>query len=172
MDNAQASFGATEHLLGLGYEAVAFVHQNAALGAAPSSVRERLRGYREALEVYGRPFNPAWLVSMKAGPGYLEQLRGVRAAVAVNDLTALELLEDAARAGVRIPEDLAVVGFDDLPQASGFALTTVAQPGFEIGRRAAERLIDRLGGDSSPVRQILLPTRLVVRRSSGAANAR
>ena len=63
------------------------------------------------------------------------------------------------------PEDLIELGFDDLPQASGFALTTVAQPGFEIGRRAAELLLERLSGSTLPARQVLLPTRLVVRKS-------
>ena len=95
--------------------------------------------------------------------------RDVRAVVAVNDFTALELLTDAARAGVRVPEDLAVVGFDDLPQAAGFSLTTVAQPSTEIGRRAAELLFRRLEGSAAPVQRTLLPTRLAVRRSCGAA---
>ena len=74
---------------------------------------------------------------------------------------------DAAGAGVRVPGDLAVVGFDDLPQAAGFSLTTVAQPGFEIGRRAVELLIGRLAGKAGPFQRVLLPTRLVVRGSSG-----
>ena len=88
--------------------------------------------------------------------------------VAVNDLTALELLQDAAEAGVRVPYDLAVVGFDDLPQAAGFSLTTVAQPSFELGRQAADLLIDRLAGEVGPPQRVLLPTRLIVRGSSRA----
>lgn len=171
VDNVRASFGATEHLLRLGYKRIAFVYKSHDLRTAPSTVRDRFRGYREALAASGQPFDPAWLVSKVAQPDYLEMLHtNVRAAVAVNDFTALELLADAARAGVRVPEDLAVVGFDDLPQAAGFSLTTVAQPGFEIGRRAAELLIGRLEGVGGPARHVLLPTRLVIRGSCGTSS--
>ena len=168
VDNAAASFGATEHLLRRGLEPVAFVHRNHDLNTAPSTVQDRFRGYREALAAHGRAFDPPRVLSRIAEPDYLGRLRdNVRAAVAVNDFTALELLKDAAGAGVRVPGDLAVVGFDDLPQAAGFSLTTVAQPGFEIGRRAAELLIGRLAGEAGPFQRVLLPTRLVVRGSSG-----
>ena len=131
-------------------------------------MQDRFRGYREALAAHGRAFDPARVLSRIAEPDYLGCLRdNVRAVVAVNDFTALELLQDAAGAGVRVPGDLAVVGFDDLPQAAGFSLTTVAQPSFEIGRRAAELLIGRLAGEADPFQRVLLPTRLVVRGSSG-----
>lgn len=168
VDNAAASFGATEHLLRRGLEPVAFLHKNHDLNAAPSTVQDRFRGYREALAAHGRAFDPARVVSTASAPDYSGVLRGVRAVVAVNDFTALELIKDAAQAGVRVPDDLAVVGFDDLPQAAGFSLTTVAQPSFEIGRRAAELLIGRLAGDAGPPQRVLLPTRLVVRGSCGA----
>ncbi len=168
IDNAAASFGATEHLLRLGYDRTAFLHKNHDLNTAPSTVQDRFRGYREALTAYGRPFDPARVISKFDDRDYLGALRRVRAVVAVNDFTALELLSDAAEAGLRVPDDLAVVGFDDLPQAAGFSLTTVAQPSFEIGRRAAELLIARLAGDAGPAQRVLLPTRLVVRGSSGS----
>lgn len=168
VDNVSASFGATAHLLGRGFGRVAFLHKNHDLNTAPSTVQDRFRGYRGALAAHGRAFDPAWVLSTAASPGYLETLRqNVRAVVAVNDFTALELIKDAAEAGLRVPADLAVVGFDDLPQAAGFSLTTVAQPSFEIGRRAAELLIARLAGDAGPAQRVLLPTRLVVRGSSG-----
>ena len=169
IDNAAASFGATKHLLRLGYGRIAFLHKNHDLNAAPSTVQDRFRGYREALAAHGQPFDPAWVLSKAAEPDYLERLREhVRAVVAVNDFTALEFLKDAAEAGIRVPGELAVVGFDDLPQAAGYSLTTVAQPGFEIGRRAADLLMGRLGGFAGPPQRVLLPTRLVVRGSSGA----
>ncbi len=168
VDNVSASFGATAHLLGLGYERIAFLHHNRDLSTAPSTVRDRFRGYREALEAFGRRYDPAWQISTITGPDYLEQLRTVQAVAAVNDAVALELMDAAAEAGRTVPADLAVVGFDDLPQAAGYSLTTVAQPGFEIGRQAAELLIGRLGGFAGPPQRILLPTRLVVRGSSRA----
>ena len=71
---------------------------------------------------------------------------------------------------MRIPDDLAVVGFDDLSFAAHLhpPLTTVAQPRKEIGIRAANLLIDRIEGDQEPVKHIVLPSILVVRESCGA----
>ena len=71
--------------------------------------------------------------------------------------------------GLRVPEDVAVVGFDDLPEAMVTFpfLTVAAQPAFEEGRRAVALLLDRLADPARPPQEIVLPTRLVVRRSSG-----
>lgn len=171
IDNVGSSLGATDHLLRLGYRAVAFVHQNADLSQAPSTVRDRYRGYRAALTAYGVPFQPSWLIAAEHDTHYAEfllQAELPRAVVAANDHTALKLLDAAFKLGLSVPEELAVVGFDDIPQAVGMALTTVVQPSAEIGLRAAQLLIDRLEGAASPTQQLILPTQLVVRQSCGA----
>lgn len=170
VDNVAASFGATEHLLGLGYRSVAFVHQNSGFAEAPSTVRERFRGYQDALTAHGLPFDPACLVAATTERDYAEFALSAprpRAAVCANDSTAAKLLEAAATAGVRVPQELAVVGFDDIPVAEALSLTTVAQPSREIGLQAARLLLGRIGGDTSPLVRKLLPTRLVVRGSCG-----
>jgi DNA-binding LacI/PurR family transcriptional regulator len=79
-------------------------------------------------------------------------------------------LKAAHRLGLRVPEDLAVVGFDDLTLAAMTQppLTTVAQPRTEVGVRAGHLLIDRIEGLGSAARHIVLPTHLVVRESCGA----
>ena len=191
VDNVAASFGATAHLLGRGYTSVAFVCHNAELAEAPSTVRERFAGYRDALSAHGLTFDPSWLVTVRGAADYAEFVStGVgrsglpaeglpaerlstdrsrpRAAVCANDATAAKLLDAAAGAGVRVPQDLAVVGFDNIPLAEALSLTTVAQPSREIGLQAARLLLSRIGGDVGPLQRRLLPTRLVVRGSCGA----
>ena len=170
VDNVAASFGATAHLLGLGYTSVAFVCHNAELADAPSTVHERCQGYRDALQAYSLTFDPAWLVAAKTPEDYADFIRRSarpRAAVCANDATAAKLLDAAAGAGVRVPQALAVVGFDNIPLAEALSLTTVAQPSREIGLQAARLLLSRIGGDASPPQRRLLPTRLVVRGSCG-----
>jgi LacI family transcriptional regulator len=90
---------------------------------------------------------------------------------AVTDLLALRLLEAAQRERLDVPDDVSIVGFDDIQQASliSVPLTTVAQPRIEIGIRAVEILIERIHGLRSQPTHIILPTRLVVRLSSGRA---
>jgi DNA-binding LacI/PurR family transcriptional regulator len=80
------------------------------------------------------------------------------------DRLAITLLADAARRGTRVPEQLSIVGFDDVPEAAAAGLTTVNQPIRDKARRAAEMLLAE-----GPARQLVLPTTLVIRRSSGPA---
>ena len=91
-----------------------------------------------------------------------------QAIVAMNDLHALLILEAARYAGLRIPQDVAIVGYDDLDFTASLhpPLTTVAQPPFEIGVTAAKKLISRIKGEKKPVELISLPYRLIVRGSS------
>jgi DNA-binding LacI/PurR family transcriptional regulator len=83
-------------------------------------------------------------------------------------------LEAAQLERLEVPDDLSIVGFDDIQQASliSVPLTTVAQPHIEIGIRAVEILIERIRGTLTAPAQIVLPTRLVVRLSSGKARAK
>ena len=90
-----------------------------------------------------------------------------------NNLMTLGALQAIHERGVRIPEDLAVVGFDDMPWATSLRppLTAVAQPAEELGRIAAQLLLERLDDPKRTVRQVVLPTRLMVRASCGAPAA-
>lgn len=171
VDNVDASFGATEHLIVLGHRRIFFAHQNSDLTHAPSTVRDRYRGYRSALAASGLQFEPSWVVATTQRPSYvdfLKQLDRPGAVVAVNDNTALELIDIALRSGLKVPGDLAIVGFDDVPLAASLDLTTVRQPSVEIGLRAAQILIDRIEKKHSLTQQVILPTQLVVRNSCGS----
>jgi DNA-binding LacI/PurR family transcriptional regulator len=92
------------------------------------------------------------------------------ALVAVNDRTAIGALRGFYELGVRVPEDVAVVGFHDIEQAryTTPALTTIAHPRVELGEMAAEALFTRLEGEEVEVRDRIVPVSLMVRESSGA----
>jgi LacI family transcriptional regulator len=174
MDNVLGGFLATEHLIEAGYEKIGFV------GSTEDSltVDERLAGYRRALEKYGIPIEEKYvqLGEFNEKAGY-QIIRGMiaggdfpRAVFAENDLLALGVLHGVKASGLSVPEDVAVVGFDDIPVASypEVQLTTVSQPTYEMGRKSVEILLERIQAAEKPAaaRQIYLKPSLNIRRSS------
>ena len=99
--------------------------------------------------------------------GYLSDSNNPTAIFAANDQIAIALYRAAASVGLRIPQDLSIIGFDNLDMASHLnpPLTTVAQPFLEIGRQAAQILVSRLQGESSDYQQITLAPQLIIRES-------
>ena len=130
---------AAEHLLALGHRRFAVVTGRAH--------RERLEGYRGALAAAGA----AWVETGRFEPG-------PTAVIAATDQLALGVIAAAREAGLRVPEDLSVVGFDDIPGAEWSALTTVRQPLVEKGEIAG-----RLLSEGAADREVILPVELVVR---------
>ena len=174
-DNRTASRAAVEHLIGLGHRRIGYVLRN----ERATSTEERLRGYRDALEANGIRYVPELVTSAwpDARPAleYFRQLdRPPTALAAVHDFAAFDLIHEAEAMGIRVPEDLSVIGFDDIESYSPRPgiLTTVRQPFFEMGRRAGELILDRQAPSSKPAerahRHIFLPASLVVRISSAA----
>jgi DNA-binding LacI/PurR family transcriptional regulator len=100
----------------------------------------------------------------------LDLPRPPRAAVVANNLMALGALQAIHERGLRIPDEVAIVGFDDMPWATSLRppLTAVAQPAEEIGRAAAQLLLERLNEPGRLPRRVVLPTRLIIRASCGA----
>lgn len=155
VDNIAAAIEATNYLISLGHRDILFLN--------PMD-RDRLRGYRIALEQAGIPVRPAFQI--EAGPaldgGYTALQRAIEAkleftaAFCANDLVAIGAMKAAAAHGIRIPEDLSVVGFDGLQfgEYTLPSLTTVSQPIEEIGSRAMEIWIEvhRGGAVEYPVR--------------------
>jgi DNA-binding LacI/PurR family transcriptional regulator len=84
----------------------------------------------------------------------------------MNDLVAMLVFQAAKEAGIRIPEDLGLVGFDNLDCAVTYGLTTVAQQSFEIGSEAARLLLQCIQGGKDAIQQMRLPTNLIIRSSS------
>jgi len=178
-DHFGGSFAATEHLVFLGHEKIAFV-LGGSLEEAPTSVQERVEGYRAALRLHKRPpgnelvFEPHFAVGYSdpslAYERLFESQDRATAAVAVNDDVAACLLQAAERLEIKVPREFAVVGFDNAPFASRLTvpLTTVAQAYEEIGLKAAHLLIDQIEGKVVGVKRITLPTTLKIRASCGA----
>jgi LacI family transcriptional regulator len=178
-DNYAGGLAAGRHLLGLGHRRIASI-----LGPTDHPyVRERLRGLRDALEAAGLRPDPA----LEAETGFeQEQIRartrelmalpaGRRptAIFALHDSAAFTLLDELAERGLRVPEDVSVIGFDDIDTASHVrpALTTIRQPFTDMGTRAAQLLLNALNPteDADDEQHIVLPTELIVRDSTGAA---
>ncbi|MCJ1697170.1 LacI family transcriptional regulator [Rathayibacter caricis] len=172
-DDAEGVRAVTEHLLGRGYRRIAFVggDENA------TTTTERLQGFERAHGDAGRPivasdirFESFTREGGRAGAAALmEGADRPDAIVAANDLIAIGVLDAARERGLRVPEDLAVTGYDDIDAASlvSPALTTVENPAREIGRACARLLLERLDGDTAGVtRTVALSHRLVVRQSS------
>lgn len=164
---------ATQYLLGLGHRRIGFIGG----GEAPYLAQERLAGYREGLAVAGLRADPTLLHqgNFTRESGYACALRLLHLAqpptaiFAANDPMAVGVLQAAHALGLRLPEGLSVVGFDDTLAAGTFpALTTVARDYQEMGRAAMRLLAAQLSGDARPAssEQIEVPTRLVVRQST------
>ncbi len=165
---------ATSHLLRLGHRRIAYIGGPHSLSVA----RERRRGYRQALRDFNMRPDPSLIVAgdfrVDGGRAAVRRLlarrRAFTAVVAANDLTAIGAMEALRAAGRRIPDDVAVVGFDDIPFAAFVdpPLTTVAQPTYRLGALAMERLLALMNGEAVTARRIVLAPQLVVRRSCGA----
>lgn len=162
---------ATRHLLGLGHRKIAVV------GGPEQMIcsRARLAGYRSAMDEADAPVRGDYLIAgdferdsgLEIGRRLLAREDRPTAIFACNDLMALGVYEAAREAGLRIPDDLSVVGYDDLSVAewAGPPLTTVRQPLFEMGRQASTMLVDLDHGAEAP--RVDLATDLVVRSSTG-----
>ena len=141
------------------------------------ATRDRLAGYEAALVAAGIDFEAVPVVeaindrtgSLAGSAELLDAAPGTTAVLAMSDVLAMAAMEEARRRGLRVPEDLSVVGYDDVPEAARAdpPLTTIAQPIVEKGRLAAHMIFD-----PGPPRKETLPVRLVVRGSTGPAPKR
>jgi GntR family transcriptional regulator of arabinose operon len=171
IDNRRAAYLVTEHLLGLGSRRVAFV----GLPNAAATVDAREAGYREALHAADAPIerglvkrlDPSATADVRA---FLDAVRP-DAVVCANDWTAARFMHSVLALGYGIPRDLRLAGIDDMDYASllPVPLTTLRQPTREIGAAAFAAMLDRVVRPGGPVRDILLQTELIVRRSCGGS---
>jgi GntR family transcriptional regulator of arabinose operon len=173
-----------QHLIDQGYREIVYLaHEPIQL----PSIAERLRGYQTAMTKAKLDPRAPFVVGGSIELGYLQNqnsptvrenlavemiadlLRGParpQAIVAMNDLVAMLVFEAAEKVGLRIPNDLGIVGFDNLDCAVTNNLTTVSQHPYEIGSEAARLLLQRIHGNRDASKQIQLPTQLIIRGSS------
>jgi len=174
VDNQHGGHLATRHLIEQGHRRIAYVSGT----ADQSDSAGRLAGYRQALEENGIPFDPALVVPgngrLDGGERALHALISLdsppTAVFCYNDMTAIGLLCAARQAGLSVPEDLAVVGFDDVPLASYISppLTTVAQPQRDMGRQAMSMALTLMAADdlSPPLSDVVVKGRLIERETT------
>jgi len=174
IDDEQAARSAVQHLAGLGHRRIAYV------GGATEGVLDftapaaRLAGYRSALAEAGlrhdRRLEADGEFSVaggsRAAQALLRRQDPPTAIFAASDEMAIGVLRTARELGVRVPDDLSVIGIDDHEMAEIFDLTTVAQPVHEQGRVAALQVLTALAGTNWAPEQVVLPTHLVVRRTT------
>jgi len=155
--------------------------QRAALARTPDQSMwssQRQAGYRESLMEAGIAFDPelvrdgGYKAALTADSAHELLTRPDRptAVFAANDMSALGVLAVARELGLRVPEDLSVIGFDDIPEAARSTppLTTLAQPLHDLGAQALRMLIELLDGKEVPS-HVQLPAELIVRASTGPA---
>ncbi|WP_409273757.1 LacI family DNA-binding transcriptional regulator [Neobacillus sp. SCS-31] len=170
-DNVTGARKAVEHLIGLGHEKIAMINGH---GQAFVS-RKRLEGYMDALKEHGLPVNPDWVCNgrFEEETAFEEARRllikhpEITAIFCASDIMALGALKAAKSIGLRVPEDLSVIGYDDIILASysNPQLTTVSQNFFQLGYQAAHLLVNMLEGKSEP-QIVTMSTKLVIRESA------
>jgi LacI family transcriptional regulator len=176
--NWQGAYTATEYLINLGHTRIGFITGSMDLGCA----EDRLRGYRSALRTYhlteapelvyeGTFFQPDGY----AGAYALLDLNEPPSAIfASNDVMAMGVMDAVRNRGLRVPDDISVVGFDNIPQSAMVypPLTTVQQPLEQMGRVAAQMLLSILNSDKKEANRIELPTELILRGSTSSPRDR
>ncbi len=179
IDNVAGGRLATEHLIGLGHHRIAFVGDSGDPQLAFTSTEHRLRGYRLALRDAGigadpelvrvtpHGVSPAAEAFASAGR-LLEMAQPPTAIFAASDTLAMGVLHAVEQRGLRVPDDLSVVGFDDIESAALIRLSTVRQPLDESGALAARRLCALLGGAKQRHSRTVLPLDLISRSSTSA----
>jgi len=173
IDNRAAAFEAVQHLLARGHRRIALINSDETYLYA----RQRKQGWLDALSAAGITADPALSVNVQsldyaAGNAAIRELmaqaKPPTAVFAVSDTLAIGVLAGLRSIGKRVPEDVAVVGFDDIELAtqSDPPLTTIAQPMRELGETAARLLLERLANPTAQLPGVLLNHQLIVRASS------
>jgi LacI family transcriptional regulator len=171
IDNIKASFTAVNHLVQEGYQRIGTITgpENSTVGL------DRKAGYLKALKEGGKTIDNSLITEgdfTEAG-GYAAMMRLLPArpdaVFAASDIMALGAMRAVREVGLHVPEDIAFVGFDDLPMATlaDVQLTTVRQPVIQFGIRAVELLIDRIENGISPPQHVIMEAKLVIRESCG-----
>ncbi|GGR28311.1 LacI family transcriptional regulator [Deinococcus ruber] len=171
-DHYQGARAAMSHLLSLGHHRIGFIAGRADTAAS----LERFRGYQEGLLTAGLVPEPVLVEEgnytqpggFAAALRLLQATPAVTAIFAANDLSAFGAMEAVKELGLRVPQDVSVMGFDDIPQASQVypALTTIRQPLTEMGRAGIKQLLNVLHGAGTVTDRLVLPTELICRAST------
>ncbi len=174
-DNKTGAYNATRHLIQLGHTRLAMITGPLHL----TNAKERLEGFKRAVKEAKLTLPPEYVqeTSFDKQGGYsktpvlLRLIPRPTAIFAGNDMIALGVLLAVREAGLRCPEDISIMGFDDLDlgEMTNPSLSSVSQSGYQLGTTAARLLLDRRNGDTSPAKHIVLETLLKLRHSVAPA---
>lgn len=177
-DSYEGARTAIKYLLGLGHRRIAYITGDERLASA----RDRHQAYLDTMAQFGLPADPDLVVpgdfSQNSGFNATKRLLALAhpptAVFAANDLSAFGAITAIRESGLRVPDDVSVLGFDDIPAAAQFhpALTTVRQPLQQMSRSAVNTLLALIAGIAPASPQVTLPTELVVRASTAPVKAR
>lgn len=172
-DNYGGGYQAVQHLITLGHRRIGFVLSN----LEHETIQGRWAGVQDAMQSAGIPIDPRLVFTKgdelpatgyKGAAKVLQNTPMPTAVFVFNELMAFGVLRYAYEHRIQVPQDLSVIGFDDMMLASYStpSLTTIRQAKYEVGQKAAEILLRRVQGDDSPVEVLTLPTELIVREST------
>jgi LacI family transcriptional regulator len=174
-DNQSGAHDAVSHLVELGHRRIAFVSGTAHTGQSP----ERELGYRSALESAGLPLAPELMregdfneiSGLEAGRALLALSEPPTAIFAANDSMAMGCMTAVREKGLRIPEDISIIGFDDIPMAGAIqpGLTTLRQPVAAMAQAAVQELMRRIQNQPGRRQRIEFPSEFIIRGSAGPA---
>lgn len=175
-ENVQGAKKATKHLIQKGHSNIGLVGGLCSV----TTTRERIEGYKESLKNHEIPVNEDLIVygnsqvqgGFEAANTLLQLNQPPTAIFSTNNLMTIGVMKSIKQKGLRCPEDIALIGFDDFEWASSFepTLTTVAQDPYQIGKKAAEILFDCLANEESITDDFRLPPKLIVRNSTTTRN--
>jgi DNA-binding LacI/PurR family transcriptional regulator len=180
VDDMAGGYLATQHLIGLGHRKIAYVSDPLESPFRFTSSSHRYQGYRRALAEANIPFRPDYhqfdehgqRQARDATRRLLDLPDPPTAIFAASDTQAIGALEALRGRGLRVPQDIAVVGYDDIEVAEYLGLTTIRQPLFETGTKGVELLLETIDDPSERPMHVEMPIQLIVRHSCGGRRQR
>ncbi|MFN2282579.1 MAG: LacI family DNA-binding transcriptional regulator, partial [Anaerolineales bacterium] len=171
VDDKKGGRMATEHLLSLGHTKIAFISSFLDNPLQFSSTKKRYEGYYEALQQADIKIDPRYQVEGHHGRKEAEEMAlnllqiddPPSAIFASSDTKAVGVLDAARQLGLRVPEQLSVIGYDNIRDAEYLNLTTIQQPLYQAGRVGGNKLLELIDNPSQDSEEIILPVELVVR---------
>lgn len=173
-DDEQGAYNAVKHLTELGHREIGFMTSNNWTNRA---VKDRWRGYKTAMKENGTEVSEDYIIETpgiemedgwNAAKEKIDTIRKFTALFCIGDMLAIGLLKKLTGSGISVPEDLSIVGFDNIDMAGypDIQLTTVEQPAYLIGQKATEILIQNIEGKAKCPVHTVLPTKLVIRKTT------
>ncbi|MBN1601740.1 MAG: LacI family DNA-binding transcriptional regulator [Chitinispirillaceae bacterium] len=174
VNNEQGASDATDYLVNKGHRVIACITSS----KSGLPMQERLEGYKRSLQQHDIEFRADLVFevdddTMRSGIGTFPKIKEMNPRITAafcpaGDMVAIGIIKEAKKEGVRIPEDLCVVGYDDLPAAEVVepSLTTVRQPKLEMGDYAINMIVDKIEGREAGIKHKELPTKFIIRESA------